>query len=49
MDYVPLKNKDKSIITVIQHLPQKHQKYLCDLLDYLRKNKKAVPPPFIKE
>ena len=45
-EYVPLKNKDKSIITVIQYLPQKHQKYICELLDYLRKNKKAIPPSF---
>ena len=49
MNYVPLKNKSKSIITIIQHLPPKQQKYICDLLDYLRKNKKAVLPPFSQE
>jgi transcriptional regulator with XRE-family HTH domain len=45
-EYVPLKNKDKSIITVIHNLSQRHQKYICDLLDYLRKNKKTILPPF---
>ena len=46
-EYVSLKNKDKSIISIIQNLPLKQQKYICNLLDYLRKNKKAILPPFL--
>ena len=37
MTYIPLKNKERCIITIFRHLTAKQQKSVCNVLDYLRK------------
>ena len=49
MTYIPLKNLERSIITIFRHLTAKQQKSVCNVLDYLRKSKKTKLPTIFNE